>query len=208
MRFKDRKDGGAQLAQSLLQYKDQPDTIVIGLPRGGVITAAEVAKKLNLPLDIMVPRKIGAPFNEELAVGAVTQDGDVVWNESILKTAHLEPSDLIDTIQKEKKESARRLLAYRGNKPILNLENKTVIIVDDGIATGATMRAAIASAKKQQAKKIVVATPVSTPETLQNIGQEVADVVSVLMPTAFLGISAFYESFPQTTDEEVIALLS
>ena len=208
MRFKDRKDGGAQLAQSLLQYKDQPDTIVIGLPRGGVITAAEVAKKLNLPLDIMVPRKIGAPFNEELAVGAVTQDGDVVWNESILKTAHLEPSDLIDTIQKEKKESARRLLAYRGNKPILNLENKTVIIVDDGIATGATMRAAIASAKKQQAKKIVVATPVSTPETLQNIEQEVDDVVSVLMPTAFLGISAFYESFPQTTDEEVIALLS
>ena len=205
--FKNRKDAGRQLAQKLLVYKGQPNAIVIGLPRGGVVTAKEVANELHLPLDIMVPRKIGAPFNEELAVGAVTQDGHVVWNEYVLRAHKIAPEDVSDTIEKEKKESARRLKAYRGNKQPLNLKNNTVIIVDDGIATGATMRAAIASARAQGAGRIIVATPVATQDTLERMAPEVDEIVSVLVPQTFFGISAFYDFFPQTSDEEVISLL-
>ncbi len=207
MNFVDRVDSGKQLAQKLTAYRDDPNAIVIGLPRGGVVTAAQVAHELNLPLDIVVPRKIGAPFNEELAVGAVTQDGQVVWNESIVKSHHLTPEDLADTIEKERKESKRRLQLYRRDRPPLQLKDKVVIFVDDGIATGATMRAAIAYAKQQGAKKIIAATPVATVDTLEVISKEVDEVVSVILPKIFLGISAFYESFPQTPDEEVIALL-
>ena len=207
MTFVDRVDSGKQLAQKLTAYRDDPNAIVIGLPRGGVVTAAQVAHELNLPLDIVVPRKIGAPFNEELAVGAVTQDGQVVWNESIVKSHHLTPEDVADTIEKERKESKRRLQLYRRDRPPLQLKDKVVIFVDDGIATGATMRAAIAYAKQQGAKKIIAATPVATVDTLEVISKEVDEVVSVILPKIFLGISAFYESFPQTPDEEVIALL-
>ena len=206
--FVDRKDGGTQLAHKLRAYKNQPDVLIIGLPRGGVVTAAEVAKELNLPLDIVVPRKIGAPFNPELAVGAVTQDGDVVWNEAIIKSHHLTPEDLADTIEKEMAESHRRLSLYRQGKPPPNFKNKTIILVDDGIATGATMRAAITYVKKQGAKKIIVATPVATVDTMEQIAQEVDSVVAVTLPKIFLGISAFYEEFPQTADDEVIAILS
>ena len=205
--FVDRVDSGIQLAEKLSAYKDNPDAIVIGLPRGGVVTAAEVAKKLNLPLDIVVPRKIGAPFNEELAVGAITQDGEIVWNERIVKSLHLQPEDVAQTIEREHKEAQRRLNLYRGNRPPLNLKNKTVLLIDDGIATGATMRAAITYAKKQGAEKIIIGTPVATADTLMLLEPEVDQIVSVLIPSTFLGIGAFYESFPQTEDDEVISLL-
>lgn len=205
--FVDRKDGGKQLAQKLSAYKNQPDCLVIGLPRGGVVTAAEVAKELNLPLDIVVPRKIGAPFNEELAVGALAQDGQVVWNEDIMRSHHLAPEDLQDIIEKERKESHRRLSLYRSGKPPLNLKNKEVILVDDGIATGATMRAVIGFAKKEGAKKIIVAAPLATVDTLEKIEQEVDEVVVVTLPKIFLGISAFYDTFGQTEDDEVIQIL-
>ncbi len=205
--FVDRVDSGIQLAEKLNAYKDNPDAIVIGLPRGGVVTAAEVAKKLNLPLDIVVPRKIGAPFNEELAVGAITQDGEIVWNERIVKSLHLQPDDVADTIERERKEAQRRLDLYRGNRPPLNLKNKIALLIDDGIATGATMRAAIAYAKKQGAQKIIVGTPVATADTLMLLEPEVDQIISVLIPSTFLGIGAFYESFPQTEDDEVIALM-
>ncbi len=205
--FVDRNDAGRQLAQKLLAYKNDPDVIVIGLPRGGLVPAAEVAKELHVPLDIVVPRKVGAPFNSELAVGAVTQDGEMVWNEQLVKSFHINPEDVADTIKEQQAESQRRLQLYRQGRPPLILKNKIVILVDDGIATGATMRAAIAYAKKQEARKIVVATPVATVNILEQIEQEVDEVVSVLFPKTFLGISAFYESFPQTRDEEVIALM-
>ena len=205
--FADRNDGGKQLAEKLMPYKDDPNAIVIGLPRGGVVTAKEVAEMLNLPLDIVVPRKVGAPFNEELAVGAITQDGDVVWNEEIMRSYHLNPEDLSETIEKERSEAQRRLALYRQGKGPLNLKGKTVLLVDDGIATGATMMAAIAYAKKQGAGKIVVATPVATVGTLEKMVQEVDEVVSVQLPKIFLGISAFYGDFPQTSDEEVISIL-
>ena len=208
--FVDRQDAGKQLADKLTAYRNHHNAIVIGLPRGGVIPAAEVAKELKLPLDIVVPRKIGAPFNSELAVGAVTQDGLVVWNEKLMKSFHLSPDDLDlkETIKKERAESNRRLRLYRRGRPPLILKDKTVIIVDDGIATGATMRAAIAYAKQQGAAKIIAATPVATVGTLELIAPEVDEIVSVKLPKTFLGISAFYDIFGQTSDDEVIALLS
>ncbi len=208
--FVDRQDAGKQLADKLTAYRNHHNAIVIGLPRGGVIPAAEVAKELKLPLDIVVPRKIGAPFNSELAVGAVTQDGQVVWNEKLMKSFHLSPDDLDlkETIKKERAESNRRLRLYRRGRPPLILKDKTVIIVDDGIATGATMRAAIAYAKQQGAAKIIAATPVATVDTLELIAPEVDEIISVKLPKTFLGISAFYDIFGQTSDDEVIALLS
>jgi len=208
--FVDRQDAGKQLADKLAAYRNHHNAIVIGLPRGGVIPAAEVAKELKLPLDIVVPRKIGAPFNSELAVGAVTQDGQVVWNEKLMKSFHLSPDalDLKETIKKERAESNRRLRLYRRGRPPLVLKDKTVIIVDDGIATGATMRAAIAYAKQQGAAKIIAATPVATVGTLELIAPEVDEIISVKLPKTFLGISAFYDTFGQTSDDEVIALLS
>jgi len=207
MRFRDRSDGGKKLAVLLTMYKDHPDAIIIGLPRGGVVTAFEVAKVLNLPLDIIVPRKIGAPTNPELAVGALTQEGDIVWNETLFKSLGLTVDDLANTIEEEKAESARRLQVYRGNRLPLNLKNKIVILVDDGIATGATMRAAVASARVQGAKKIVVAVPVSPPEALKQIKKEVDEVVCLQTPEVFFGVGAFYEIFAQTEDQEVIDLL-
>ncbi len=207
--FVDRQDAGKQLGDKLAAYKNHHNAIVIGLPRGGVIPAAEVAKELNLPLDIVVPRKIGAPFNSELAVGAVTQDGLVVWNEKLMKSFHLSPDalDLKETIKKERAESNRRLHLYRRGRSPLVLKDRVVIIVDDGIATGATMRAAIAYAKEQGAQKIIAATPVATVDTLELIAPEVDEIVSVKLPKTFLGISAFYDTFGQTSDDEVISIL-
>ena len=206
-RFKDRVDGGKQLAEKLLKYKKHPDAIVLGLPRGGVITAFEVAKVLELPLDIVVPRKVGAPFNPELAVGAITQEGEVVWNDSLMKSLHLKPEDLADIIAAEKKESARRLQTYRGDRPPLDLKDKIVILVDDGIATGATMRASITSARARGCAKIVVAAPLAPIEPLTKIEQEADEFACVLMPKILMGISAFYDEFGQTSDEEVITIM-
>ncbi len=208
MLFKDRSDGGKKLAVLLTEYKDFPDTIIIGLPRGGVVTAFEVSQALNLPLDIIVPRKIGAPTNPELAVGALTQEGDIVWNETLLKSLGLSVSDVAEIIEEEKAEASRRLRVYRGDLPPLDLNNKTVILVDDGIATGATMRAAIASARAQGAQKVVVAVPVSPPEALKRIKQEADKVICIETPEIFSGVGAFYKEFGQTEDQEVITLLN
>lgn len=206
--FVDRKDGGKQLAQLLQNYKNQSNAIVIGLPRGGVVTAAAVAKELHLPLEIVVPRKIGAPFHEELAIGAVTQDGDVVWNTAIMEHYRLSPQDVRDIVKKEREESARRVSLYRQGKPPLNLTNKIVLLIDDGIATGATIKAAVTYIKKQGARKIIVAAPIAAADASADIAPDVDEVIAVVKPIHFGGISAFYEQFDQTSDQEVIKLLS
>lgn len=206
--FIDRKDGGKQLAQLLQQYKNHANAIVIGLPRGGVVTAAEIAKELHLPLDIVVPRKIGAPFHEELAIGAVTQDGDVVWNEAIMHHYHLTPDVVGNIVQKERAESARRVAVYRRGKTPLDLHHKIVILVDDGIATGATIKAAIAFIKKKGAQKIIVAAPIAAADTCAELAPDVDEIVAVIKPMHFGGISAFYQQFDQTTDQQVMDLLS
>jgi putative phosphoribosyl transferase len=207
MDFKNRKVAGQKLAASLEKYKGAPKTIAIGLPRGGVIVAAEVAKALHIPLDIIVPRKIGAPYNEELAIGALA--GDVVWiDEAAAKEAAATPTYIEKTVAKEKREAERRLALYRKNKPPQNFSGCTVILIDDGIATGSTMRASIAWMKKSNVHRIVIAVPVAPPDTLAALDAEVDESVCLYSPESFMAVGQFYENFPQTQDSEVINLLS
>jgi len=206
MLFQDRIDAGQQLAQKLLQYKNDPKAVVIGLPRGGVVVAAEVAKILGLPLDIIVPRKIGAPGNPEFGLGALTEEGEPVFQEFI-QGYDIPEEYLTMTVLKEKQEAQRRLKAYRGDRAPLNLRHKTVLLIDDGIATGSTMRAAILSAFKKGADKVVVAAPVIAPDTLSLLETEATEVVFVETPDVFGAVGQFYQEFEQTTDTEVIQLL-
>lgn len=208
MMLKDRVDAGQKLVERVMIYKDEPNLVILGLPRGGVVVANEISKALDAPLDIVVPRKVGAPFNPELAVAAVTENGTVLRNEELMKKLGISIDDIDDEVEKEKKEAMRRLDLYRGDRPPLNLEDKTVILVDDGIATGYTMKAAIMSIHLRGAKKVIVAVPVMPSDILLTM-QELADAVHyVLMPEIFYSISQFYERFPQTTDEQVIELMN
>lgn len=207
MIFHDRIDAGKQLAWQLEKYKDQPDVIVIGLPRGGVVIAAEIARMIHAPLDIIVPRKIGAPGQEELAVGSLTEDGAVQLNSELMHMLGLSQADLAQIIEKEKKEAQRRLKLYRGDREPRFLKNKTIVLVDDGIATGSTVKAAIASARKEGAKKIVVAIPVGPVTTIKELKKDVEEVVCLQMPESFWGVGQFYRNFAQTSDEEVIRLM-
>lgn len=207
MLFSDRRDAGIQLAKKLTAYKDSPDVLVLGLPRGGVITAAEVARELGAPLDIVVTRKIGAPFNEEYALGAVTVEGEPFLHTDVIESLGVSQDYLDKTIAAERREAKRRLEKYRGSRPPVSLKGKIVILVDDGVATGATMRAAIRLAKQLEASKIVVATPVIAPDTLAVLKAEADEVAYLDAPDEFAAVGQFYAEFPQTTDEEVINLL-
>jgi len=207
MMLKDRADGGKKLAERLLIYKNDPSVIVIGLPRGGVVPAYEIAKVLDAPMDIIVTRKVGAPTQPELAVAAVTSDGTVLYNDRVMKNLGYSLDVIDDLAEAEKKEAVRRLETYRQGRAPLDLKDKTVILVDDGVATGMTMKAAIMSAGLRGAKKIVIAVPVLPSDTMETLKEMVDDVQYVLMPETFFSISEFYELFPQTSDEEVIALM-
>jgi len=208
MIFQDRKQAGQKLAEKLGEFKNQKDTIVLALPRGGVVTSFEIAKELNLPLDLVVPRKIGAPDNEEYAIGAITETGEGIFNQEAIGSLNITKEYLNKKVAEEKKEAQRRLTAYRQDRPLLNLENKTVIIVDDGIATGLTMRAAIKSVKEKKAKKVIVAVPVSAKDSLDIIQKEADEVIYLDAPLFFGAVGAFYQDFGQTTDEEVIELMN
>lgn len=201
--FKDRREAGKKLAE-LLGESQGSNAIVLGLPRGGVIVAKEVAKALNLPLDIIVTRKIGAPENDEYAIGAIDLNGNGVWNES--ERARVDKKWLKNKVASEKKEAGRRWGIYRKGMGPLELKGKIVIIVDDGIATGLTMRAAVAYVREQAAKKIVVAIPVASGESVRDI-KKYAEVRVVETPTFFSAVGEWYEGFPQVTDEEVIEIL-
>lgn len=204
--FKDRVDAGKQLAKALSAYKES-GAIVLGLPRGGVVLAAEIAQELHLSLDIICPRKIGAPQNPEFAIGAITETGEGCFNETVIQQLGIPAAYLEHMVEKEKAEAERRLKAFRGDRPALNLKNKTVILVDDGLATGLTMRAAIATVSKLGASKIVVAVPVAPVDTAERIEALVDDFVCLYVEEDFYAVGQFYQSFPQTTDSEVIALL-
>lgn len=208
VRFSSRVDAGKKLAHHLSQFKNKPNTIVLGLPRGGVVVAAQVAQELGLPLDIVVTRKIGAPMEPELAVGAITEQGVPVWNDHIKHMLGIELADVASTIDKERHEIKRRLALYRGTQEPLNLTDKTVIIIDDGIATGATMRAAIADARLKGAKKVVVAVPLSAPDALIIVSRDADEMICLNAAELFPAIGFFYDQFPQVTDEEVVAELA
>lgn len=207
MIFQNRQDAGKKLLSLLLQYKDTPNAVVIALPRGGVVTAHEIAQGLHLPLDIVCPRKIGAPYNPELALGAVTHTGAHFFNEDIIMQLGVSKAYLAQEIENEKEISLKRQLLYRKNRPPVYVQGKIVILVDDGLATGATMKAAIQWVKEQKAKKVVVAVPVAPPDTLQEVKLLVDEVFCLYAPTFFSAVGQFYEDFRQTTDEEVMELL-
>ncbi len=206
MTFKDRREAGKKLAEALVEYRNSKDAILLALPRGGVVVADEIAESLNLPFDIVVPRKIGAPANPEYAIGAITETGEGIFNEKEIED--IDKEWLKKEIEKEVKEAQRRLKTYRGGKPPIDLKNKIVILIDDGIATGLTLLAAIKSVKKQNPEKIIVAAPVGAKDSVAIIKKEVNEVVCLYAPTFFGAVGSFYEEFGQTSDEEVIQILS
>ncbi len=204
--FKDRVDAGKRLASALTGAVDKK-AIVLAIPRGGVVVAFEVAQKLKLPLDVILPRKIGAPGNPELAIGAITEDGSTFLDKNLMKYLQVSQAYVQNESKKQKAEIERRLKVYRGDSQPPNLKGRDVIIVDDGIATGSTMKAALSSVLKSGAKKVVVAIPVGPPSTLDELKKQAYKVVCLQTPESFYALGEFYDSFVQTDDEEVIRLL-
>jgi predicted phosphoribosyltransferase len=201
--FADRHDAGRRLALALERYRDAPDAIVLGVPRGGVVVAAEVARDLGLPLDIVVTRKIGAPGNPEYAVGAVDADGAVHAG----LVAGLPEGYLARSAAHERDEIERRLLAYRADWEAPAITGATVIVVDDGIATGLTLSAAVAYLRRKGAKRIVIAAPVAAPDSATRLRGEADEVVTLAEPDGFNAVGQFYARFDQTSDAEVRGLL-
>ena len=206
--FKDRTEAGEFLAEKLADYRNRDDVVVLALPRGGVPVAYQVAKALNAPLDVFVVRKLGVPGHEELAMGAIASGGIQVLNDQLVSYLYI-PDELIAEITAiEFKELERRERLYRGTRPPIDTTGKTVIIVDDGLATGSTMRAAVRALRKQNPKKIVVAVPVGERETCDSFKDEVDTIaVCAITPEPFHAVGLWYREFPQTTDEEVQQLL-
>jgi putative phosphoribosyl transferase len=204
--FKDRKEAGQILASRLSKYADQKP-IVLGLPRGGVPVAFEVATALHAPLDVFVVRKLGVPGQEELAMGAIASGGVRVLNQPVIESLQISDEAIEAEVLKEQQELERREKLYRGERPELNVRERTVILVDDGIATGSTIKAAIGALKKQKAGRIVAAVPVAPASTIDELRAEVDEVVCVSTPEMFYAISIWYDEFPQTTDEQVRELL-
>ncbi|GAA6616110.1 phosphoribosyltransferase [Scytonema sp. NUACC26] len=207
MRFKDRTQAGQLLAKELAAYADRPDIVVLGLPRGGVPVAFEIAKTLNAPLDIFVVRKLGVPDQRELAMGAIASGGVRVLNEDIVRSLHITEAEIDQVATKEQHELERREHLYRGDRPFPKLQDRTVILVDDGLATGATMRAAFTALQKYNPAKTVVAVPVSAVETRDEFAAKVDEIICGLTPSPFYSVGLWYDDFPQTTDEEVRLLL-
>ena len=207
MIFRDRTEAGKYLATKLLSYKDRQDVLVLALPRGGVPVAFEVAQELRVPLDIFLVRKLGVPGHEELAMGAISTGGVRVLNEDTVNYLRI-PEHIIDAIAaRELKELKRRELAYRGSRPEPDVKGKTVILIDDGLATGSTIRAAAQALRKQQPARIIVAVPVSAPETCDEYRIGVDEIICAVTPEPFLGVGMWYLDFSQTTDDEVRDLL-
>ncbi len=207
MVFRDRTDAGKQLAEALAPYRRE-DCVILALPRGGVQVAVEVARGLKKPLDVMVVRKIGAPGHEELAAGAVGPEEVLILNRDVLVMLGLQINALSDRIEREKQELKRRLQAYRGERPYPDLAAKTVILVDDGLATGATARAAIKALKTFRPGKIVLAIPVGTRALLSQLRYEVDEVICLEAPEYFEAVSVWYHHFPQCSDDQVIGWLN
>ena len=207
MIFRDRTDAGQQLAARLAKYAHRSDILVLALPRGGVPVAHEVAKQLGAPLDVFLVRKLGVPGYEELAMGAIASGGVRVINDDVVRQLAI-PGEVIDAVAaEERRELERRERAYRNGRPPPDVKGRTVILIDDGLATGSTMHAAAAALRKLGPARIVVAVPVSAPETCDEFREEVDEVVCAATPEPFRGVGLWYKDFSQTTDEEVRELL-
>lgn len=207
MIYRDRKDAGKQLAERLAYYRDKVDVVVLGLPRGGVTVAHEIARALHCPLDILIVRKIGFPGNPELAAGAVSESGTVVLNEDIVSGHRVSREYLERETARQKEEIARRIALYRGGRRAPPLAGKTVILVDDGVATGATVKAAISALKQEKIARLVVAMPVASREAEREIAATVDEWVCPQAPTWFGAVGQFYADFTQVEDEDVVLML-
>jgi predicted phosphoribosyltransferase len=207
MFFVDRRDAGRQLALRLAGYAGREDVLVLALPRGGVPVAYEVAEVLDAPLDVFVVRKLGVPGHEELAMGAIASGGVVVLNEDVIEALQI-PQEIIDAVAaREREEMLRREQAYRDDRPAPEIRGHCVILIDDGLATGASMFSAVESARQQGPSRVVVAVPVAAVQTAERLNAEVDEFIAVRTPTPFYGVGQWYDDFSQTSDEEVRKLL-
>jgi putative phosphoribosyl transferase len=205
--FRDRRDAGRWLAGKV-EALDLDAPVVLGLPRGGIPVAAEVADALGAPMEIFVARKIGCPGHEELGVGAIAEGGEPVFDIGLLQYLGLVPADLAGTVEAERAELARRVQVYRGDRPLPMLKDAVVVVVDDGLATGVTARAALAAVRRHEPRRLVLAAPVGAADTIQALTGLADDVVVVLAPRHFGAVSRFYERFEQLTDSDVLAAVS
>jgi predicted phosphoribosyltransferase len=208
IRFRDRTQAGRFLAAQLEHYADRRDVIVLGLPRGGVPVAAEVAQQLRVPLDVFLVRKLGVPGHVELAMGAIATGGVVMLNPSVIEMAGISEPEIVDVIAREEVELHRRERAYREDRLPPDLRGRTVILVDDGLATGASMRAAAEGVRRQGAAKVVVAVPVAAADTCQELQSVADEVVCLYTPEPFHAVGIWYADFSETSDDEVRTLLS
>ncbi|HZI08756.1 MAG TPA: phosphoribosyltransferase [Myxococcus sp.] len=206
--FLDRVEGGRALAGLLWRYARRPDTVVLGLPRGGVPVAYEVARALAAPLDVFLVRKLGAPMHEELAMGAIASGGVRVINREVVEELSIRPEQIEVTAARETVELQRRERSYRDGRPAPEVRGRTVILVDDGLATGTTMRAAVAALRQQAPARIVVAVPVAAAQSCEELAAEADEVVCARTPEPFYAVGLWYRHFAQTSDEEVRELLA
>jgi len=207
-RFRNRTDAGRQLAEKLAAYANRPDVLVLALPRGGVPVAFELARAFGAPLDVFLVRKLGVPGYEELAMGAVATGGVRVLNDEIVRGLGISEHEIDAVVARELRELSRRDRLYRGDRPPSDVAGRTVILVDDGLATGATMRAAVQALRQQQPGRIVAAVPTASPDTCQVLKAEADDVICAITPEPFFAVGHWYDDFTQTTDDEVRELLA
>ena len=206
-RFRDRSDAGRQLAAQLDELRGRNDLLVLALPRGGVPVGFEVARALGAPLDVFVVRKLGVPGHEELAMGAIATGGARVLNDEVVGRLGISPATLESVAAREAEEVARRERLYRGDRPPPDVAGRAVVLVDDGLATGATMRAAVAAVREQGPAQIVVAVPTGSAETCRDLRDEADEVACLISPDPFLAVGFWYDDFGQVSDDEVRALL-
>jgi predicted phosphoribosyltransferase len=207
-RYRDRADAGRTLARMLAAYRHEPSLLVLGLPRGGVPVAYEVARALHAPLDVFLVRKLGVPGHEELAMGAIASGGVRVLNEDVLAHLAVPPRAVMNVAQRELAELQRRERIYRDDRPPPDVAGKTVILVDDGLATGSTMRAAVLALRAQGPAKLIVAVPVGAPQTCESFRHEVDRAICAMTPQPFYAVGQWYDDFSEVTDAEVRALLA
>lgn len=205
--FQDRREAGQALAAKLSRYANRPDVLVLALPRGGVPVAYEVAEALHAPLDLFLVRKLGVPGQEELAMGAIATGGVRVLNDEVVQGLRIPPTVIDAATAREQAELERRERSYRGDRPPPEVRGRTVILIDDGLATGSTMRAAVVALRQQQPAHIVVAVPVGAASTCEAFRAETDETICAITPEPFLAVGYWYQDFTQTTDEEVRQLL-
>ncbi len=206
--FKDRRAAGRRLAEALQMYVGHADLLVFALPRGGVPVGYEVARALGAELDVLIVRKLGLPTQPELAMGAISSGDALFLNEQIIKLAGIKPNQIEEVLEQERLELARRETLYRGSRPIARIEGRTVIVVDDGIATGASMRAAILALRGKKPERIIIAVPVAPADARERFRDIADEFISVLSPRDFQAVGQFYEDFSATEDDEVRTLLA